>query len=182
MVNYFEILGLPLTLDLSSEEVDEAWRSLTNAASDSAKESSSDQHEARAVLNDATRRLEHWLSLRSPRLTPDAAIEPGLMDLFSEIQPAIASTDDLVAQHRKATTALAKAVLTKDTIAAQLKIQDLLGAILKKKTALTDTFSELETRAESGDFSEAGSTLTQLKFLTRWEQQCQERLLALIST
>lgn len=102
------------------------------------------------------------------------------MDLFSEISPIIKDTDDLLSRHRKATTALARAVLTREAIAAQLQIQQLLQQIQPLRTAILDRFNVFETEGHQGNFDEARRSLGQLRFLKRWEEQCRERLLALI--
>src|SRR5690606_11507848 len=96
--------------------------------------------------------------------------------------PVLASTDALLARHRQATTAVARAVLAKEAVAAQFAVQGLLQEIQPLKAALTDRFPEFERDAASGEFAAALRTLGQLKFLKRWEEQCRDRLLALLAT
>ena len=178
MRNPFALLGLPESLLLDPASVETAWRDLSREGQDGDETEASALNHARTVLADPVSRLAAWLEVMAPGLAPDRAIAPSLMDLFSKIGPVLATTDAVLARHRKATTALARAMLAKEAIAAQLAVQDLLPQIQSLKTALTDRFGEFE----AGDFKAASRALGQLKFLKRWEEQCRERLLALIAT
>jgi len=178
MRNPFALLGLPETLLLDPASVEEAWRDLSREGNDGDETEASALNRARTVLSDPVTRLAAWLEVKAPDLVPNRAIAPGLMDLFSKIGPVLATTDSVLARHRKATTALARAMLAKEAIAAQLAVQDLLAQIQSLKSAQTDRYAEFE----AGDLESASRALGQLKFLKRWEEQCRERLLALIAT
>lgn len=179
MTSYFALLGLPETLILEAASVEDSWRTLTRNEPSGSLEP--DLNRARATLLDPVTRLAHWLELRAPDARVDRTIEPALMDLFSEIGPVIKTTDDLLNRHRKATTALARAVLTREAIAAQLRIQQLLQRLQALKTSLIERFDAIEAAVGNGCFDEATKSLGQLKFLSRWEEQCRERLLSLIA-
>ncbi|HRQ87484.1 MAG TPA: hypothetical protein PLA50_01715 [Bacteroidia bacterium] len=181
MTNPFALLGFPTALTLAPAEIDAAWREGSRSGQDEDEAISSARNEARTVLSDPVGRLAAWLGIKAPSRPQDNAIAPELMDLFAKIGPVLASTDGLLARHRRATTALARAMLAKEAVAAQLAVQGLLREIQPLKSALIDRFPEFEALAESGDFEEAGRCLVQLKFLKRWESQCQERLLTLLA-
>lgn len=181
MTDPFALLGLSPTLQLDPDVIESAWRERRREGEDS-DDLSAAQNEARSRLLDPAGRLEAWLALKSPELPADRALDPTLMDLFGKIGPVLTSADQLIERHRRSTTALAKAMLTRDAIAAQLAVQGQLAAIQLKKTGITGLFGGFETAAASGDFAEAARALGQLKFLKRWESQCQERLLALLAT
>ncbi|MEM6280373.1 MAG: hypothetical protein AAF733_12905, partial [Verrucomicrobiota bacterium] len=83
--------------------------------------------------------------------------------------------------HKKATTALAQALLSKEAVAAQLAIQECLGSLHSRKEEHVGEYPLFEDEAKRIEFTKAGSTLAQLKFLRKWEQQCQDRLLRLIN-
>lgn len=178
MSDPFADLGLPVALDLEPALVENAWR---ERCRDSGAESDA-VNSARACLSDPVLRLESWLTLLDPDGVPDRSLSPGLMDLFARIGPVLSSTDDLLARHRKATTALARALLAKESVASQLAVQGLMQEIQPLKTALTERFPDYEHAAASGEFSGARQALGQLKFLRRWEEQCRDRLLALLAT
>ncbi len=181
MTNPFARLGLPESLLLDPASVEDAWRDLRrDGKTDEEAEASGNR--ARTLLSDPVSRLAAWLDLKAPDAAPDRAVAPELMDLFANIGPVLASTDTLLARHRKATTALARAVLAKEAVAAQLGVQGLLQEIQPLKAALTERFPEFERDAASGEFAGSLRALGQLKFLKRWEEQCRERLLALLST
>lgn len=181
MTDPFASLGLPAKLLLNPVEIDAAWRDRREEAGADDGLSAA-QNDARARLLDPVQRLEAWLAFHQPELPADRTLDPGLMDLFGKIGPVLSLTDHLLERHRRATTALAKAMLTRDAIASQLSVQGQLAEIQTKKTEWIDRFPALESAAETGDFSEAAKCLGQLKFLRRWETQCRERLLALIAT
>lgn len=179
MKDYFSILNLAPALVMPPSEVEAAWRGLNDSAADS-DESSADWNEARAVLSDDVRRLEHWLHQKAPDEPADRTIDSSLMDLFSAIGPVITATEAVIARQNAATTALAKALLTKEAIAAQLQIQEMLQRVGAAKGALISEFPAFEEAFRQGEFTSASRALGQLKFLKRWEEQCQEKLLGLI--
>jgi|TARA_B110000305_G_scaffold133015_1_gene148499 hypothetical protein len=181
MKNYFSILDLSPSLVISTSEVEKAWRALNDSVADSeSSETSPEWNGARAVLSDEVRRLEHWLTLKAPNEPADRSINPSLMDLFSAIGPVIASTESVIARQNAATTALAKALLTKEAIGAQLQIQEMLQQVGAAKHLLIAEFPFFEEASHQGNFDEANRALGQLKFLKRWEEQCKEKLLGLI--
>ncbi len=183
MANHFAVLGLAESLTLDQQDIDSAWQSLTRDASEAASDaddSGSATHEARAVLTDPVLRLGHWLDLHEVELERGATMAPDFMDLFSQIHAALEKADSVYQRHRKATTALARALLSKEAVEAQLAVQGCLGAITRKKTERLDEFPAFEAAAERKQFDKAAAVLGQLKFLKKWEQQCQEHLLKLI--
>lgn len=182
MTNPFAILGLPESLLIDPATIESAWRDRSRAAPSPGEGSASGQNRARALLSDPVTRLAAWLEVKAPGLAPDRAIAPALMDLFAKIGPVLASTDALLARHRQATTALARAILAKEAVASQLAVQRLLQEIQSAKAASLDRFADFEEAGKAGEFSPAAAALGPLKFLKRWEEQCRERLLALLAT
>lgn len=182
MTDPFALLDLPVSLLLDPSTVEESWRQRVRETSGADEAEASEIHSARALLSDPVARLGAWLEAKDPGAVPERGIATELMDLFARIGPVLASTDALLARHRKATTALARAVLAKESVAAQLAVQGLLQEIQPLKAALTGRFAEFEAAAAGGSYGEARRALGQLKFLKRWEAQCRERLLALLAT
>lgn len=180
MTDPFALLELPATLLLDPADIDAAWRD--RRSDDTDDEDTSAINKARSRLLDPVQRLEAWLSLQVPGQPADRSLDPSLMDLFGRIGPVLSQTDELLERHRRTTTALAKAMLTREAIAAQLSVQEQLAAIQERKQVLIERFAELERSVSGGDCAEAHRSLGQLKFLRRWETQCRERLLALIAT
>lgn len=182
MTNPFAILGLPASLLLDPDQIEASWRERHRADGPVDASEASDHNRARSVLSDPVTRLAAWLEVHAPGLTPDRAIPPALMDLFAEIGPLLARIDGLLARHRQATTALARALLAKDAVEAQLALQALMQRLQPAKATYLDHFPDFEDAALRGDFAAAAAALGPLKFLKRWEEQCRERLLALLAT
>ena len=174
MANYFTILDLPVSLALDVEAIEGSWRERAKSSDDASL------HEARATLTDPVNRLEHWLATH--KVTPErgSSIDPNMMDLFSCLHGVLADTDRVIEGLRSSTTALTKALLSKDAIAAQLEIQGCMKTIREEKESRIARFPEFEKAASEDHFDAAVGTLGQLKFLRKWEQQCQERLLTLL--
>ena len=182
MTNPFAILGLPESLLLDPAAIESSWREHHREGEAPSAGDASDHNRARALLSDPVSRLAAWLDMKAPAIPHDRSISPALMDLFAKIGPVLARTDALLARHRQATTALARALLTKDCITAQLEVQALLQEIQPVKADFLDRFAAFEKAAEHEDFAAATAALGPLKFLKKWEEQCRERLLALIAT
>jgi len=125
MTNFFALLGLPESLGLDPVAVERSWREKSRSLGGTPDRSDPDidhpdLNQARTTLADPALRLAHWLALRAPEAPADRRIDPALMDLFSTISPVLAKTDQLLARHRRATTALAKAMLTREAIDATI--------------------------------------------------------------
>lgn len=184
MTNLFDVLDLPRSLLIEPSAVEAAWEDVTRNdhpdVSDTERDTA-DANQARNVLTDPVTRLEHWLALHEIELRRDQSISPELMDLFAKLNPVLSEADAVIAKMKKASTALAKAMLAKDAAAVQLKIQELLGEIMSMKNQVIGRYGEFEKSAGAGDFTEASESLAQLKFLKKWEQQGQTRLLTLLS-
>lgn len=185
-MNHFATLHLPVSLVLESSTIDDAWRSATAEhhpdllKEEENPEVASDVNRARSILSDPVLRLDHWLSVLHPESEPDRSIDPTLMDLFSTIHESLGKADSVLSRHKKATTALTRALLTKEAVAAQLSIQKQLQETTSRKQTILDRYPEFEEQSANGSFADAEKGLNQLKFLRKWEQQCQERLLGLI--
>lgn len=174
MSNLFAILDLPESLILESGDIEASWREKTRAGE------SGELHEARATLTDPVRRLEHWLQLRKVEAPRGSSMPPRTMDLFSQIHGVLSETDAVITKLKSSTTALMRAVITKSAVQAQLKLQECMQQIQQEKAARLDRFAEFDKLGDAGEFAEAVEVLGQLKFLRKWEQQCQERLLSLL--
>lgn len=182
MTNPFALLGLPVSLELETAAIEEAWRQAIRQQESEGGEDASELHASRSQLVDPVSRLEAWLEVKDPGGELDRAIAPELMDLFAKMGPALASADQVLSRHRQASTALVRALLAKECISAQLAVQGLMQEVLALKSGLLTRFAAFEAASVQGSFAEARRALGQLRFLSRWEAQCRERLLALLET
>ncbi len=185
MTNFFAILGLAETLVLDPSDVESSWQAATREEhpdhhSNDGESRAADLNRSRAVLSSPVERLDHWLRLKLGEFEPNRTIDPQLMDLFTSIHSSLETADSVISRHQKASTALTRALLAKEAVEAQLSIQNQMGQVHQMKEALIENFPQLERNAEAGDFENAKRNLGQLKFLAKWEQQCQARLLSLL--
>jgi len=202
----FATLGLPRSLLLREEEIESAWRALAQEAGRPREENVSEGdppgehgggpvaeavarpeaeriHEARRVLRDPVSRLDHWLSLTDPERSGAArgsAVDAPLMGLFESLHSALGAADSVLERHRAASSSLAKALLAREAIGAQLGLQDCLRRVHEEIGERVGRFAAIEAGYAESGAAPARETLGQLKFLRKWERQAQERLVALI--
>ncbi len=189
MSSSFEILELPVRLVVDPDSVESAWREKAKSehpdaesnSEGSAENFSADLNRARQILLDPALRLEHWLQVHEVENTRTSSLDEDTMSLFSLIGDAISAADAAIEKQKSATTALGKAVNASEAIKAQLGIQKQLGSIRTTIESAVDSFNELENSAAEQIFSQAVKTLAKLRFLKKWEAECQKRLLDLIA-
>jgi curved DNA-binding protein CbpA len=181
----FAVLGLPRQLSVAVGEIDDAWRSLSRDLHPDSEsgdaEKAAEVNRARETLTRPASRLRHWLDLHGIEKTRDTAINDDLMNLFAEVGGVVQEADAVLKAKSAATSALGKALLTGSEIAAQQKLQAMLGNLQKRKATVTEQFPAFETAATNQNFTNAIAATGTLGFLEKWERQCQERLVSLIS-
>lgn len=191
----FSQLGLPVRLGLESSAIEDAWRTAAKAAhpdSASATDPTNPDsqatpdlaalHQARETLLDPGRRLAEWLRILSPQASAPAAISSEFMEVFSRLGTLLARTDALLGQHDKAGSHIARAVLARPLVEAQLSLQSLLREVQDLRQARLARFPEWDNIANTGPFDEAYTALQDLQFLRKWEREVNERLIQLLMT
>jgi curved DNA-binding protein CbpA len=187
MANYFEMLNLPSSLALSSEEIDRAWRTLSQQCHpdlnrNSGGEQLADLNKARDTLLKPEGRLSAWLQLKcDDPLAKNAVLSEDLMALFASVGEALRQADTSIESLKRAQSALGKSIFAARAIAAQLTIQAELGKITAQTSRIEQAFPGFEEAAQSSDFQAARTALGELKFLDKWQRECQHRLLELIA-
>ncbi|MDF1755841.1 MAG: hypothetical protein P1U89_23835 [Verrucomicrobiales bacterium] len=187
MENLFEVLSLPTSLTIPDGDVEQAWRTLSQEHHPDAQgtgnaDVSAKLNQARDVLSKPASRLSHWLQVKGVESLPrNAALNEDLMSLFSSVNEVLAEADTTIASLKKAQTALAKSLLTPGAIAAQKHLQTCLGDITGRIGQISSRFPEFEKDAGSSVFDAAAASLGELKFLDKWQKECQQRLLELIA-
>ena len=188
MSNLFATLGLPVRLDLDPADIDAAWRKLSqehhpDVASGVVAETSdraAQINQARQILSRPSGLLDEWLKVQSDgaNRSHHTSISSSLMDLFSAVGSVLGAADQVIGKHQKAQSALAKSLLAGSAIAAQQGIQNQMGVLKEATEAVVAKFPEFEAEA---NLTAAERALAELKFLHKWEMECQQRLLDLIS-
>ena len=186
MSDFYSLLDLPIQLELDAESVEDAWRKLAKDSEvdsvDANQSVHSAIHEARRVLSNPFLRLEYWLNLQGAHDSKQTAIDEDLMDVFSRVNDSINAADEAIKKQSEATTALGKAVVAQEAIAAQMDLQKLLGFLQGELEKVFSRFPEFEELAKKeSNFDNAVSALGRLRYLKKWEKECQDRLLALIA-
>lgn len=193
MKNFFSALGFPPSLVLDESKIESAWRDRTRHVSGSAESPDPAAggtgkdldltllHEARSVLLDPGKRIAHWLELSGVAISRAAAMDPDLMDLFGSLGETLSRTDDFLSRHRSTSSAVGRALLTREAVSVQLELQEKMQVIQKMKQDTVSAFPSLEAEGKAGEYSHAVATWQRLRFLGKWESQCQERLLSLLA-
>ncbi|MCB1229267.1 MAG: hypothetical protein KDN19_03320 [Verrucomicrobiae bacterium] len=185
MDDAFATLGLDHRLTLDDNVIETAWRELGRQLHPDGEGGDAERaaavNQAHQVLRSSARRLRHWLELRDVEIGRQTVLDPGLMDLFSEISPALNDADEVLRKRSAASSALARALLAESEVTSQQKLQGLLGRIGKQRLAIVGRFPEIEIAAEKDHYDEARAAVGQLGFLEKWESQVQERLMKFIT-
>ncbi len=187
MDNLFKMLHLPHSLTVSAGEIDDAWRSLSQKYHPDVNASVNgdqlaDLNKARETLLKPVGRLGEWLRLKcDDPPSRNAALSEDLMLLFASVGDALRQADAVIEAMKKAQSALAKSLLAPQVITSQMAIQTQLGKIMAQNNRIEAAFPQFEGAAENSDFQAARAALGELKFLDKWQRECQHRLLELIA-
>ena len=186
MDDAFATLYLERRLNLDPDAVECAWRQLSRELHPDADTGDAERavavNRAYQILRSPGQRLRHWLELHGVTLSRQAAVDPAMMDFFTEVGGLLAQADDVLKRRAAASSALAKALLAEAEIVAQQQLQALLGKLQRERTAVTDRFADFEiAAAESQNFDQALAATGKLGFFEKWERQVQERLMNLIA-
>ncbi len=185
MDDAFATLGLERRLDLPDTDIENAWRELSRDLHPDGDHGDADRaaavNLAWQTLRSPGRRLRHWLTLHGVEVARQSAIDPALMDLFSEISPTLAAADEVLKKRAAAGSNLLRALLAESEIDAQMRLQRLLGRLTREREATTAQFPAFQSEAASGQFKTALDATGRLGFLEKWESQIQQRLMSLIA-
>ncbi|MDA7673014.1 hypothetical protein OAK43_01285 [Verrucomicrobiales bacterium] len=177
----FATLDFPRRLVLSMEEIEGRWRELSREShpdSDSGdSDRAADVNRAYETLRSPGSRLRHWLELNAVEIPRNASIDEDLMAQFTEIGSLLALADAFMAKKNAATSAIAKALIADEEFAVQKDVQNRMGHLKAQIEAISDQFNAFEA-----DYVAAVRGLEKLRFLEKWNQQCQERLVSILSS
>ena len=158
MSSHFDVLGLVPSLCLSEDEINRRLARSEPGTSSRCRRIgirfSTRINEARNALLRPSGLLAEWLKSRGVSVSvQNAAIGNSLMDLFSRINSSLQAADEVSASLEKSQTALAKSLLSKKAIDAQLEVQARLGELGKFTDQVVSRFPEFESSAaEENDF------------------------------
>lgn len=139
-MNAFEILGIPVRLAWSDEELRTAFREAGKREHpDAGGAEGAFQHlqDAYARLASPRRRLKHWLELREIVGDERGVVADALLDVFGEVGSVIQAAEAAIRKREEARSALAKALIEPEIQRqreAVEKVQGKLGSLLEKET------------------------------------------------
>lgn len=188
----FSILNLKPSLGYSPEDIEQAWREQSakfhpDVVDDNDGESLDPAllNQARATLEKPATLLAEWwrcIGGDPKAITRNAPLSQSLMTVFESVGTELGKADGVIKKVESAQTALAKSLLTADTIKSQKSVQTQLALLTEEIEKRRLMFPEIENLTpDCDDQSQLITVLSDLKFLEKWQQQCQQRLLALIA-
>jgi len=188
MADPFDALGLEPSLRLGLDDIESAWRERVRSShpdvdpeAAGAGDATADLNEARQRLTDPAERLAAWLSIRGAEEERVPPLDPDMTSFFGEVGECFGNIDGLLDRRNQASAALAKALLAKQAVEAQLALQGVMQSIQERRAAVEERFDVFESEAQEGRFDAALRALARLRFLRKWEAGCRERLLALMA-
>ena len=179
-VDHFAALGLERAAALDEAQVRERFHELSREAHPDTHggdgEAFAAINEAQRVLSSPSARLRHLLELQFGTRPAAAVISDSLMDLFAGVGGAISAADAVIAKVAAATTAVAKALLAPQELAAQQSLMEAGGQLVTRRR-------EIEDRLEALSVDDRDALLEawhELAFLEKWQRQVQGRMGQLI--
>lgn len=170
MRNAFEILGMPQRLVIDAETLNVAFREAGRTAHPDAgggDDEFAKLREAYEIVSSPSKRLKHWLILRGSPAETRGAVDPPLMDLFSEIGGVTQRAEALIRKRDETKSALGLALLGPETHACREAVEQALvlveDAIIRECSALPAI-----EQAASLDVGAASKSARNLAFLEKW--------------
>lgn len=170
MTSAFSLLGLEPALRLSDDTLRAAFREAGKSAHPDAgggEDEFARLREALETLTSPSRRLRHWLELRGTPADPRGTVDGVLMDLFGSVGEVTQRGDSLARRRQAARSALALALLERETQSCIEAVESVMGQVDAAILAATERFPDIETGAVS-DPGEIARIVRNLAFLERW--------------
>ncbi|MDQ8189513.1 hypothetical protein [Roseibacillus persicicus] len=175
-MNHWEVLGLPVQLALTPEEIEAAFRAASEGAHpDAGGEAGQFERlrEAHDGLRDEYQRLEQWLRENDVAVAHSGAVSEEVGGMFGRVSEVLAGVDDWLGKGESVSSTLGKALWQKEGFAWKSRVEELLQEVNDWQERVTATFPKLEELARSGDFAEALRVRGELGFLRKWKAQLQ---------
>jgi curved DNA-binding protein CbpA len=185
----FAIFSLPRSVALDAAALQSAYSALSRTAH---PDHGGSEGEASAVnaayetLRFPDKRLKHLMEIAAPeeakawRAVP---LDESMMSIFMDLGSALDASAKLLEKKNKASSALAKALLTNEEMALRDRLENIGFALEEKRTGIEAGLGEFDERLASGDdavWKDIAATQARLTYLAKWQTQIRERLLALM--
>jgi curved DNA-binding protein CbpA len=184
-MDYFEILGVERKAALGEEEVREAFHRVGKAAHPDGGEGGEGFEmvgEAYGVLRDPARRMRHLLELEYPGEAFGGGgrmVSGEMLDLFGRAGEGLQAAEGVLRKKAETSTALGKAMLAKEEIAAQQRVQELgfeIDGMLRVEEGRLGEFDRLLGEDREGALRLGREMMERFGFLTKWQAKVREQV------
>ncbi len=170
MENAFATLGIADDLTITEDAFRAAFREAGKSAHPDAgggEDSFARLQAAMATLSSPSKRLAHWMELRSMPCDLRGSLDPELMDLFAVVGETTRSAESLARRRGGAKSSLVLAMLERET---QTTIEAIEAAIIRIDAAIrseTGRFPAFQT-ADDPPAETLARCVRHLAFLEKW--------------
>ncbi len=179
----YALLDLPRQAQLDAAIVREHFQAARGARGETETETEAAQQaleEAYRLLARPASRLSHLMTLLGHPPARAAVVSEQLMTLFGKCSVGLQAADLVLAKKSGCQTALAKALLSREALAAELTLSELAGEIMQQRNhwrqqaAAWDELPPADRQAAL-----LAPMQTAFAFIEKWDLQVQERRLRL---
>jgi curved DNA-binding protein CbpA len=188
-VDFFAVLGLPLASALDEQRLHRAYTERSRIAHPDhggSEALAAQLNAAYETLRHPEKRIKHLLELAGP---PEAKawrtvpLDESMMSLFSELGKAVESSTKFLERKAKASSALAKALLTGEEMQHRAVLEGIGFEIEKRKSEMEAQLPLVDAAlasAEPDAWKQVASMQARFAYFAKWQTQVRERLLALM--
>lgn len=172
----WELLSLPLALNLSQEDIVNQFRTLSKQKHPDAGGNQGDferLREAHDTLKHPLARLDAWLVLHKIEIPHTGAVTEKVGQFFLHVNEAKTSFQQWQAKRPNAESALAKAIWQKEGFQLKSQLENLTGQVDDWEEQLIAQFSHIQEETLQGQNKLALQNRSELGFLKKWRQELQ---------
>jgi len=185
----FKILSLPRKAALDEGSLQRAYDERSRVAHPDhggSENLSAQLNEARQILGSPEKRLKHLLDLAAPpeatawRVVP---LDEEMMSVFMALGRALEESGRFLDRKNKATSALAKALLADEEMLQRETLEALGFTMAKLVDRMEARLPAVDRALESPDetlWKELAALQARFAYVSKWQAQVRERLLALM--
>lgn len=182
-VDYFAVLGQEHRAQLDVDVLRETFQRLSrDCHPDAGGELAEFEkiNRAQSVLSDPVSRLRHLYDLEFGEFPPSSGrFSEQAMELFATVGAAIADADAYFKRKSSATTAIARALITRDQEDLQYAVLNSCGKVRARREELLLSLADIDVNLDvdrnlARELAEA--LCRELAFLAKWERQLNESM------
>lgn len=182
MHDQFKTLSLPRLAALDPEQIKAKFHEFSrdlhpDAGNTKDSDAFTQLNTAQTTLTRPSTRLRHLIELETG--TPPekrSAMSPDLMDLFSQIAPVLSSADHHLQRKTQTTTAVARAMLSKDAPEHIQSLMTIGGQLSTYRKTLESRLPLVDDQKNTQRLKEAATLAHEFAFIEKWQSQVQERM------